>query len=157
MYITTWRNQNWKHYMLYNFNYRKIFIFYFLMIFIFSIIVGLHYSINFLLYSKMTQSLSLSLSLSLTHTHPHTYTSFYYIFFHRVSSQATRYSSLCYTAGSHWLSTPNAIFSSINSKLSIHSTSSASPLTTGLLFSKNRTLFKMQNFGDIKNISECKG
>ena len=41
----------------------------------------------------------------------HTYvrTSFSDIIVHHVPSQVTRYSSLCYTAGSHCLSTPNAI------------------------------------------------
>ena len=53
-----------------------------LMIFIFSIIVGLHFSGSFLLYSKVTQS----------HTHTHTYIysfSFSHIFFHQVPSQVT--------------------------------------------------------------------
>ena len=63
--------------------------FFLLMIFIFSIIAGLQHSVNFLLHSKVTQS------------HIHVYILFSHIIFHRVPSQVTRYSSQCYTAGSH--------------------------------------------------------
>ena len=49
------------------------------------------------LYSKVTQL------YIYVHTH-----SFSHIILHHVPSQVTRYSSLCYTAGSHCLSTSNA-------------------------------------------------
>ena len=76
-------------------------IFYF-MIFIFSIIVDLQCSVNFC--CKVTQS----------HTYIYIYIyiymhSFSHIILHCVLSQVTRYRSLCYSAGSHRLSTPNAI------------------------------------------------
>ena len=57
-------------------------------------IVGLQCSVNFLLYSKVT----------LSHTHICTL-----FFSHYPPSQVIRHSSQCYTAGSHCLSTPNAI------------------------------------------------
>ena len=46
------------------------------------------------------------------HTHTHTHIFFFSHFhtiLHHVPSQVTRYSSLCYTAGSHCLSTPNVL------------------------------------------------
>ena len=51
-----------------------------------------------------------------THTHIYIYahTFFSHIILHHVPPQGTRYSSLCYTAGSHCLSIPNAIFASTN-------------------------------------------
>ena len=75
----------------------------FFLVFIFSIIVGLQYSINFLPYSKMTQS------HTHTHTHMHIYVLFLILFLHCAPSQVTRYSTLCYTAGSHCLSIPNSV------------------------------------------------
>ena len=51
---------------------------------------------QFLLYSKMTQ----------LYIYIH---SFSHIFLHHIPSQVIRYSSLCCTAGSHCLRTPNAI------------------------------------------------
>ena len=55
---------------------------------------------QFLLYSKVTQS----------HTHTYIYVhSFSHNILHRIPSEVTRYSLLCCTAGSHCLSTPNAI------------------------------------------------
>ena len=63
-----------------------------MMIFIFSIIAGLQCSVNFLLYSKVTQS------------HIHILFSPIIILPH-----VTRYSAQCYTAGSHCLSIPKAI------------------------------------------------
>ena len=51
---------------------------------------------QFLLYSKVTQSYICIDSFS-------------HIILHHVASQVTRHSSLCYTEGSHCLSTPNAI------------------------------------------------
>ena len=51
---------------------------------------------QFLLYSKVTQ----------LYTYIH---SFSHIILHLVSSQVIRYSSLCYTARSHCLHTPNEI------------------------------------------------
>jgi len=66
-------------------------------------IVGLLVFHQFLLYSKVTQSYI----YIHTHTHKHTH-SFSYIILHHVPSQVTGYSSLCYTAGSHCLATPNA-------------------------------------------------
>ena len=66
---------------------------FFIMIFIFSIIVGLQGSVNFLLYSKVTQS----------HTHIYIH-SFSHIIFHHALSQVTRYSFQCYAAGSRCLS-----------------------------------------------------
>jgi len=63
---------------------------------------------QFLLYSKVTQ----------LHTHTHTQIymciyiyihSFSHIILHHVPSQVARYSSLCYTAGSHCSSTLNEI------------------------------------------------
>ena len=83
---------------------RRNLFFFFFKIFIFSIIVGLQCSVNFLLYSKVTQ-----------YVYIHTY-SFSHIILHHVPLQVTRYSSLCYTPGSHCLSTPYAIVWS-NSKL----------------------------------------
>ena len=59
---------------------------FFIMIFIFSIIVGLQCSVNFLLYSKVTQ----------LHIHVHILFSHYH-----VPSLLTRYSSQCYRAGPH--------------------------------------------------------
>ena len=59
---------------------------------------------QFLLYSKVTRSY--------IHIHIYMYLfiySFSHIILHCVSSQVTRYSSLCYIAGSHCLSTPNSI------------------------------------------------
>ena len=74
--------------------------FFILLIYIFSIILGLQCSVNFLLYSKVTQS----------HTHINIYThSFSHFILHYIPSQVTRYSSLYCIAGSHCLSTPNAI------------------------------------------------
>ena len=76
------------------YGYRHIFILFFMM-FIFSIRVDLQCSVNFYCTAKGP--------------------SYIYIFFflliilHYVPSQVTRYSSLCCTAGSHCLSTPNAI------------------------------------------------
>jgi len=69
-------------------------------------------------------------------SHHHIY-SFSHIIPYRVPSQVTRYSSLCYTAGSHCLSTPNAIVASINLRLTDQSTRSPSPLATISLFSKS--------------------
>ena len=51
---------------------------------------------QFLLYHRVTQAH--------IYTHP-----FSHIILHRVPSPVTRYSSLCYTAGSHCLPTPKAI------------------------------------------------
>jgi len=85
----------------------------FIMIFIFSIIASLQCSVNFLLYSKVTQS------------HIHVYILFSHIIFHHAPSQVTRYSSQCYTVGSHYLSIPKAIV--CNSKFSVHPTPSPSP------------------------------
>ena len=66
------------------------------MIFICSIIVDLQCSCKFQLYSRVTQSYIYIYSFS-------------HIILHRVSSQVTRYSSVCYIVGSHCLSTPNTI------------------------------------------------
>ena len=118
-----------------------IFLFFIFNVFIFSIVVGLLCSANFMLYSNVNQS-------------PPTH--FSYIIFHYIPSQETRYSSMCYRGGFHCLSTPNAIFASINPKLSVHPTPSHSPLTTTILFSKYRRFFKTQNYRDKKKISECK-
>ena len=73
---------------------REMILIFLLMIFIFSIIASLQCTDNLLLYSKMTQS--------------HTHTYIYIFLSHYPPSQVTRYSSLCYSAGSHCLSTPNA-------------------------------------------------
>ena len=72
------------------------------MIFIFSHIFDLECFVNFYSTAKWP---------SHTHTHTHIYIyihSFSYIIFHHVPSQATGYTSLCYTARSYCLSTPNA-------------------------------------------------
>ena len=66
-------------------------------------------------FSIVQQSDPFSLSLihthmQCTHTHTHTHThSFSHVILHHVPSQATRCAYLCYTAGSHCLSIPNAI------------------------------------------------
>jgi len=70
-------------------------------IYIFSRFLFLYYSwfavfCHLLLYSKVTQS----------YIYIH---SFSHIILHHVSSQVTRYSSLCHTAGYHCLPIPNAI------------------------------------------------
>ena len=64
----------------------QVFVFFF-KILIFSIIVGLQFSVNFLLYSKVTQ---------FAHTYVH---SFSHIILHHVPPQVTRYSPLCHTSG----------------------------------------------------------
>ena len=64
---------------------------FFFMIFIFSIIVDLQCSVNFYCTAKWPH---------------HTYR---YSFSHIILHHVTRYSSLCYTAGSHCLSTPHAV------------------------------------------------
>ena len=68
----------------------------FLMIFIFYIIVDLQCSVNFYFTEKWPSQIYIY-----THTFSH-------IILHHVPSQVTGYSSLCYTAGSHCLSTLNA-------------------------------------------------
>ena len=73
------------------------------MIFIFSIRVDIQGSVSFCYIAKWP-------SLSHTHTHTHTHIfSCSHIILHHVPSQETGYSSLCCTAGSHCLSTANAI------------------------------------------------
>ena len=85
---------------------------------------------QFLLCSKVTQSyIHISISIS---TH-----SFNHIIFH-CPSMTSDYSSLCYTAGPHCLSTPNASLPSTNPKLPIHTTSS--PLPTEVISMKYRIL-----------------
>ena len=64
--------------------------------FIFSIIVDSQYSVNFCCtYSKVTE--------------PYYIYILFLIILHHVPSQVTKYSSLCYTAESHCLFTPNVI------------------------------------------------
>ena len=58
---------------------------------------------QFLLYSKVTHSYIHIYIYTYIHTH-----SFSHILLHHLPSQVTRCSSLCYIAGSHCLSTPNA-------------------------------------------------
>ena len=58
-----------------------------------------------------------------TNTHTYIYTYFSYIILHHFPSQVTRYSSLCYTAGCHFLSTPNAVVCIYYPKLPVHPTS----------------------------------
>ena len=71
----------------------------FSMIFIFFIIVVLQCSVNFYCTAKRP-----------SHTYIYIYIcSFSHIILYHVLSQVTSYSSLCYTAGSQCLSTPNAI------------------------------------------------
>ena len=65
----------------------------FLKIFIFSIMVDLQCSVNFCCTEKWP-----------SHTHTHTQMSFYHIILHRIPSQVTSYSYLCYTTRSHFLS-----------------------------------------------------
>ena len=85
---------------------------------------------QFPLYIRMTQD---------THTHTHTF--FFSHYPPSCSITMTRYSCLCYTAGSHCLSTPNAVVCINNPKLPVHSTPSFSPLATTGLFSKPMGLF----------------
>ena len=67
----------------------------FFKIFIFSLIGDLQCSVNFCCIAKWP-----------SHTYKY---SFSHFILHHVQSQVTRYSSLCYTAGSHCFSTPNTI------------------------------------------------
>ena len=64
--------------------------------FTFSIVGDLQCSVNFCCTAKWP-------------SHNYIYTFFFSYYPHHVSSQVTRYTSLCYTAGSHCLSIPKAI------------------------------------------------
>ena len=88
---------NFQFYVATNYNFHILFSFIFYDFYFF------HYSkftvfSQFLLYSKVTQSYIDSLFLTFSH-----------FVLCRVLLQVTRYSSLCYTAGSLCLPTPNAI------------------------------------------------
>ena len=72
---------------------------YFFMIFIFSIIVDLQCSVNFYPTAQWP-----SHTYIYTHTH-----AFSHIILHHVPSPVTGWSSMYYAAGSHCLSTPNAV------------------------------------------------
>ena len=123
------------------------------MIFNLSIIIGLQYSVNFLLYSKMTQSLSLSLSYT------HTYVCIYmYILF--LTSSSIMFHHMCLDI------VPGAIqqdltayplqmqqFTSINPRLQVHPTPSPYPLATTSLFSKSVHFFSVERFIKYKFIA----
>ena len=102
---------------------------YFLMIFIFSVILDVQYSDDFYCTAKWPSHISFS-----------------HITLHHVPSKGTRYSSLCYTAGSHCLSLQMQQFGSINPRFQVHPTPSPSPLSTTSLFSKSMSFFSVESF-----------
>ena len=106
-----WRKEEWNLWVPLIFLALAILFFLFLKKydFNFSFIVDLQCSVNFYCTSKWPSHIYIYLYIYIhiyiyTHTH-----SFLHIILHHVPSQVTRYSSLCYTAGSHCFSTPNAI------------------------------------------------
>ena len=97
----------------------------------FYILVGLQCSINFYCIAKWPSH----------NTHSFSHTTL-----HHIPSQVTRYSSLCYTAGSHCLSTTNASVHLLTLKLPVHPTPYPSPLATTNLFSKFMSFFSVERF-----------
>ena len=110
------------------------FSFLFLMIFIFSIIVGLQYSVNFLLYSKMTQSH--------THIYIHSFLTLSSITLHH------RWLDIVPSATQHLIAYLLQMqeFASINPRLPVHPTPSPSALATTSLFSKSMSFFPVVFF-----------
>ena len=96
-----------------------------------------NFFIRFLFLKNITLDLPCSVNFCCAAKWPsHMYThSFSHTILHHALPQMARYSSLCYTAGSHCLSIQNAIVWPTNPKLQVHPIPFPSPLATLSLFS----------------------
>ena len=121
-------------------------LFWFLMIVTIPIIIGFHCSVNYLLYTKGTQSLSLSLFLA--HTHKFTTPKYYLSHITSIMFHHPWLDRVPWAKQQDPIPYPLQMqeFASLNPRLQVCPTPSPSPLTTPSLFSKCIHFFPLECF-----------